>query len=84
MLRYTCKWIYKLPLNAPQEPRKSLGGLEELRERLNKHGTPLENILGPPIRGPSGAIFRYRRYLAAGSINLDTHSAGRTRATHQC
>ena len=39
--------------------RKSLGrALEELRERLNIHGTPLENILGPPIPDVKADILR--------------------------
>ena len=39
--------------------RKSAGrAIEELREPLNIHGTPLENILGPPIPDVKVGIVR--------------------------
>ena len=47
--------------------RKSLGrALEELRERLNIHGTPLENILGPLILDVKVGTVRYLRYRTIG------------------
>ena len=37
MLRYTCKWISKLSINAPQEPRESFGRAQRASEYNYKY-----------------------------------------------